>query len=348
MKQIVEGRLQHLLNKHLQHTCSPEEETELALLISKSNDKRLKKSLFSEWEAYKSQDVLLEDKANEITSQILSGTEKTPVSRKIVQLGSGWIWKYSAAAAIILIVLFTVFKPGPSKIGQTTADRVAEPVIPASEEEVDYTRNIMLSDGSTVILHKGSTLTCANTFLQTSRDVYLTGEAYFDITHNPEKPFIIHSGEVNTVVLGTAFSIKAWPGQKHIVVAVTRGKVKVENGAEVLAVLVANQQLDYDTQQSQIRTTLTDANQNINEWIREDMQFEPVPLSQIVSVLGKRYGADIHIKDTSLGEKVIVSSFNGMESLYNVLDMLCVIMPEMHYEIGENKNITLYKIDKRQ
>ncbi|MDR3339959.1 MAG: FecR domain-containing protein [Candidatus Symbiothrix sp.] len=346
MKQIVESRLQHLLNKHLQHTCSPEEETELALLISKSNDKRLKKSLFSEWETYKSQDVLLADKANEITTHILSDTGKIPVSRKIVQLGSNWIWKYSAAAAVILIVLFAVFKSDLSRISQTTANRVAESVIPTSEKEVDYTRNIMLSDGSTVILHKGSTLTCANTFLQTSRDVYLTGEAYFDITHDPEKPFIIHSGEINTVVLGTAFSIKAWPDQKHVVVAVTRGKVKVENGAEVLAVLVANQQLDYDTQKSQIHTTQIDTNPSINEWIREDMQFEPVPLSQIVSVLGKRYGADIHIKDTSLSEKIIVSSFSGMESLYNVLDMLCVIMPEMRYEVEENKNIILYKIDK--
>jgi ferric-dicitrate binding protein FerR (iron transport regulator) len=253
------------------------------------------------------------------------------------------VWKYAAAAAILLTVSLAILRPGYSKENQITADNRIETVIPSSAEVVDYTRNITLPDGSTVILHTGSTLTCANTFLQTSREVSLTGEAYFDVAHNPEKPFIIHSGEVNTVVLGTAFSIKAWSDQKHVVVAVTRGKVKVESRTEVLAILTANQQLDYDTQKSQAQTRLMDTQKEINEWVREDMLFDPVPLSQITSVLSKRYGVDIRIKDASLGEKIIVSSLSGMESLYNVLDMLCVIMPEMRYEVEENKNITLSK-----
>src|SRR5690606_2859673 len=89
-------------------------------------------------------------------------------------------------------------------------------------------RLLHLPDGSTVIVGVGSKLNYPSSFdsLRT-REVYLEGQAYFDIRHNPQKPFIIHTGKVATTVLGTSFNIKAWPEDQDITVTVTRGKVRV-------------------------------------------------------------------------------------------------------------------------
>jgi ferric-dicitrate binding protein FerR (iron transport regulator) len=339
MIQTLEERLKELLNKHLRHVCTPEEETELALLIAQSDDALLKKILFSDWENYESSEVLSEEKSKEIVANILF----QPKRIQKYLFSTRRVLRYSAVAAIVLIALLVFFNKNESKNDRMVSNNTIQIALPSSREAVDYTRNISLPDGSSVILHKGSTLDYGDEFSKTSREVSLSGEAYFDVAQKPEQPFIIHSKTVKTIVLGTAFSVKAWPNQEHVIVTVTRGKVKVENNSEILAVLTANQQLDYDMQEPHVQTVLTQTEQDMNEWIKEDMTFDQVPLSRIVSVLEKRYKVNIHIREQSLGEKIIVSSFNGMETLSNVLDMLCLIMPEMSYETDNENNITINK-----
>src|SRR5687768_11794332 len=68
---------------------------------------------------------------------------------------------------------------------------------------------IKLPDGSTVVLNGGSKLEFPESFAPDVREVTLKGEAYFDITHDPKRPFVVHTGKVRTTVLGTAFNIKA-------------------------------------------------------------------------------------------------------------------------------------------
>jgi ferric-dicitrate binding protein FerR (iron transport regulator) len=92
---------------------------------------------------------------------------------------------------------------------------------------------ITLLDGSVVTLKDGSRLNLKNNFSGNTREITLEGEAFFEIAHNPKKPFIIHTGSVKTTVLGTSFSIKAIPGETSITVAVTEGKVKVEDGGKL-------------------------------------------------------------------------------------------------------------------
>ncbi|KAA6301469.1 MAG: hypothetical protein EZS26_002343 [Candidatus Ordinivivax streblomastigis] len=340
MTQLLEERLKDLLNKQVRNVCTPEEATELAQLIAQSDDKLLQQLLFADWENYESAETVSEDKTKKIIDHIVSHPEKAH-KRLFIHP----VFRYAAAAAIALLVSFGFFHRNASQTKQTASSTIAQLQLPAPSDAVDYTRNIALPDGSTVILHKGSTLCYNETeFAKTSRELTLSGEAYFDVARNPKQPFIIHSGTVKTTVLGTAFSIQAWKNQKNVVVTVARGKVRVENNAEVLAILTAHQQLDYDLQQSQIQIVKTNVEQDTNEWIKEDMTFNQVSLNQIVTVLEKRYKVNIHIQDKQLGDKIIVSSFSGMENLSGVLDMLCLIMPEMRYEIDNENNITLNRL----
>src|SRR5207248_3097180 len=102
---------------------------------------------------------------------------------------------------------------------------------------VAWTRHIVLPDSSTVVLHAGSRLLFPEAFSVNTREVTLVGEAYFDIVHREAQPFIIHTGQLKTTVLGTAFNIRAYDSSQEVMVSVTKGRVRVESGNQVLAEL---------------------------------------------------------------------------------------------------------------
>jgi transmembrane sensor len=86
---------------------------------------------------------------------------------------------------------------------------------------------ISLPDGSTVWLNAGSKLVYNKNFDSQLREVTLTGEGYFDVVKNPEKPFIIHAGKVDIKVLGTLFNVKSYPGEKLTEASLIRGSIEV-------------------------------------------------------------------------------------------------------------------------
>src|SRR5699024_11202875 len=86
---------------------------------------------------------------------------------------------------------------------------------------------IVLADGSTIWLSAASSLRYPKRFGDSLRSVYLKGEAFFDVTHNPGKPFIVHSGQLQTKVLGTSFNIRSFNSENDIQVTVATGRVSV-------------------------------------------------------------------------------------------------------------------------
>jgi ferric-dicitrate binding protein FerR (iron transport regulator) len=88
---------------------------------------------------------------------------------------------------------------------------------------------LTLFDGTKITLNANSTLKYPTHFGDTSREVYLEGEAYFEVVHNTKKPFIVHSGKVSTIVLGTKFNVSAFPNDNNIKVSLVEGKVVISN-----------------------------------------------------------------------------------------------------------------------
>jgi ferric-dicitrate binding protein FerR (iron transport regulator) len=203
----------------------------------------------------------------------------------------------------------------------------------------NYTRQIVLPDGSTVVLHAGSTLDYPPGFPGNSREVSLKGEAYFDVRHDGQKPFIIHTGTVRTIVLGTAFNISS--DSLRVTVSVTGGKVRVENGKKVLAELTPNQQVVYDVPQGAARQKTVNAEQLVTNWTKQDMIFDGDSFGSIAGVISQRYGVTVRFKNPSLGRCRIVASFSGTETLDNVLQTLCTIQNASYTRNEEDKSIEL-------
>jgi transmembrane sensor len=227
---------------------------------------------------------------------------------------------FRVAAAVVISFSVALVLIKKSNTPQYTANTVS----PANIINAEENHFLTLPDSSRIVLRKGSKLTVANNFKTgATREVELSGEAYFDIKHNNKRPFIIHTGIINTTVLGTAFNIQAYPGQKTIIVTVTRGRVKVERGKSLLAILTPNKQLTASTDQKQATGTQKKVIAvRAIDWAKTDMSFDAMPFSQLAAHLGKRYDVQITFKNPALADCPITGTFNGTESLTEVLTIL--------------------------
>jgi ferric-dicitrate binding protein FerR (iron transport regulator) len=247
-------------------------------------------------------------------------------------------FRYSAlrwAAVLAGILLLT------AAIYFSRQPRQAAPVLAGRQtlKGLDHSRYLTLPDGSEVVLHAGSRLEYPAAFSGETREVTLSGEAYFDIHQDAASRFVINTGSVKTTVLGTAFNIKAYPGSHEIIVSVTKGKVKVEDGPTMLAVLTPDQQVVYNTLASTLAQKHVNALDQIN-WTREDMVFESVPFETIAASISKRYHVNIHFRNEALKQCLVRASFSGTESLEEVLSVLCTVR-NASYTITDEQEIII-------
>ncbi|MET3502771.1 ferric-dicitrate binding protein FerR (iron transport regulator) [Mucilaginibacter rubeus] len=252
----------------------------------------------------------------EINASIWESIDKhTGVDKKIIRLKT-WVNKIAAAAAIIGVCgigyLFLHNKP------------VVKPPQSYSAHRPKPNLFLVLPDGSRVILSYGSKLSYASSFDGLAkREVYLTGEAFFDIKHNNLKPFVVHTGKIKTTVLGTAFDVKAVPGDKTITVTVTRGKVKVSNNNKLLGIIVPNQQITFDRQKSISTQTNINA-KNYTIWTaKDDLYFEDVTFGEAAKVLEDRFKVKILFTDQLVSSKHFTSTFNKSANLDQALKSIC-------------------------
>lgn len=332
-------RLHYLMQRYFAQECTPEEKEELALFIDATKNDELKSQLLDQWDNYDSKLVLSEDKAQNILRNIKVSTTQTKRSypkpmRRILQL------RTIAAIAASVLLLFSLGIFLQKSNSSTIKNIVAKASTVPPQKQTSFTRNVTLPDGSTVVLHAGSTINYPSKFTAKTREIALVGEAYFDIKHDSKRPFIIHTGKVRTTVLGTAFDIKAWPEQKSIIVSVMRGKVRVENENKVLAVLTINQQISYNLQNAAAKHQKVNTEEIVTNWAKQDLNFDGATLEAIAQTLSKRYGKNININNLQLAQTQIVSSFVGTESLENILDILCTVIPNAQF-IEKNNEITI-------
>lgn len=180
-----------------------------------------------------------------------------------------------------------------------------------------------LPDGSTVIISAGSKLNYPSSFdSMTKREVYLEGQAYFDISHNAAKPFIVHTGKIETTVLGTAFDIKAWPANADVTVTVTRGKVKVGDQHKILGIITPNQQITFNKKEAKAIQKTIDTRPYL-VWKEQDLFFDDVTVAEATKLLEDRFNVRIYFNDESISSKRFTTTFLKDESLEQVLNSIC-------------------------
>ncbi|WP_158857572.1 FecR family protein [Lunatibacter salilacus] len=170
---------------------------------------------------------------------------------------------------------------------------------------------VFLSDGSIVKLKGDSQLEYPNKFMGNTREVNLVGEAFFDIAKDSIKPFIIHSPNITTKVLGTSFSIKAYKGHNSQEVEVVTGKVLVSvrqlSGISKDIILIPSQKIIYNQKLDSLIAINTIDSTPITQVTPPNLVFIEVPLQQIVTTLSDLYDKQIILKNSGMNNCLITA-----------------------------------------
>jgi transmembrane sensor len=188
-----------------------------------------------------------------------------------------------------------------------------------------------LPDASRVTLQPGSSLRYTTALAGPRREVYLEGEAFFQVHKNPQRPFLVFTNQVVTTVLGTSFDVKAYPGQAQARVAVREGKVAVQpretaqldvtptHPAKLGVLLLPNQQVVYSVASRRLKKELVDKPVVL---VPQAFEFEERPVAEVFAALEKAYGVPIHYDQQKLAGCTVSITFYD-EPLFEKLGLLC-------------------------
>ncbi|SEA75934.1 FecR family protein [Flavobacterium gillisiae] len=209
---------------------------------------------------------------------------------------------------------------------------------------------ITLSDGSSVLLQPDSKLSYPKIFVGNERKVYLSGEAFFEISKNRKKPFFVFANEIVTKVVGTSFRIRAYDNQPDIEVLVRTGKVKIQsnksipNSKKEEIVLLPNQALRFVRKNSTFNKitditkdeSLVNATNNIEQL---SFDFTDIPVSQIFKTIEQAYLVDIDFPESKLKNCHLTTSLND-QPLPQKLKIICKSLGNnTSYEMNGNQII---------
>ncbi|MER3374846.1 MAG: FecR domain-containing protein [Allomuricauda sp.] len=260
---------------------------------------------------------------------------KRKLSKRINQKEGSPVTKWLGMAASLALLLALGYF-AYSKFDQAPVQHPIVEIVKTTEWGKKM--NLTLPDGTQVRLNSGSTIKFPERFEGNTREVELSGEAFFDVTKNPDKPFIIKSSEIQTTVLGTSFNINTYPDNHHIAVTVATGKVKVASkDNEIL--LGPNEQGVFD------KSTRTISKEEIDiaaflHWKNGVLHFEDVTLDKVMESLERWYGVNFVFENENFGDCHLTASYDN-EMLSAVLESIMYIKKGLAYEHVEDKTILI-------
>lgn len=184
----------------------------------------------------------------------------------------------------------------------------------------------VLPDGTVVRLNSGSVLKYDPAFInKKNREVYLTGEGYFEVHKSPHKPFIVHTEDLNIKVLGTVFNIRAYPEEPNIQVALIAGKVNVFSRSETQGnvLLKPDQQAVYEKRSGKLFSEAIDAAVTAR-WTTGRLSFVNASLPAIMKDIERKFDVRIAIGSEKMKSEIFSGSIGSELSLEEILDYLDV------------------------
>lgn len=241
---------------------------------------------------------------------------ETDTNNGLFRHGRAWL-----AAALVLLILL----PTAMFYFLQTRESPSSGVVWDSQSTLMGEKSILtLLDGTRITLNAGSTIRFRKATEMHIREVYLEGEAYFDVSHNDTTPFVVHAQNVSTEVLGTKFNISAYSDDKEVVVSLVEGRIKVSEGRTPNSnggvILQAMQQLAYHKSDGFVTIEEFGLLETIG-WKDDKLVFKNVPLENILVKLERRFGVKFELTDKQHGKRKITADFET-ESIQTVAEVL--------------------------
>ena len=269
--------------------------------------------------------------------------DERPISlRKIDEKGerrSLYLKKVIAVAASVLLLTSFGFVFYQLKLKSVAHQETSIQYEKIKENPTGRKSTIHLTDGSVIKLNASSKLRISDDFGLHKREVYLEGEAFFEISKDPQKPFIVHTGNISTRVTGTAFNVNAYRENGSIKVAVYEGSVSTilhnDNGNDTLKLQPSDMAV-YEKADNKLFKTDYDYTETLG-WKDGIIYFKDANSKDIFNYLENWYGVEIYAKD----QDRIMGSFYGEfknENLENVLTAMAKAL-RFEYQINDDNKV---------
>ena len=331
-----------LLEKYLNNRCTSQEVEEVIQWMKQQSFFNESKELGkADWQQFKEKDSIVSDeKLDTLLDKIhhklnIEEPRTTQIKNNRLII---WISKVAAIILIpVLAFLFYTISENNRLTNQITTVSVdsLEVIAPVGSRTV-----VELSDGSVVHLNYGSRIKYPQNFWGENRGVILTGEGYFEVAHNPDKPFVVTTGRIDVKALGTVFNVNAYPENNDIFTTLVKGKVLVEekkkNGnTETIKELIPGQHIIYKKSTGDVKSSMEPVEKYI-AWKDGKLVFDNEPIEQIAQRLSRMFNVEVQVDNEVKKFKYTVTFID--EPLFQILELLSVATPISYQALPRTKN----------
>lgn len=341
-------RILELLAKQMGNLASDDEVTELEFLLQQYphhkhlvsilrsiQSKKLKQPAQNEELIVRQGWEKLQEKMKTIegaTAPIVEKEQKTAMRRLFTRYAMAW-----AAIFIATVILTSLYFFKKSTSSEPKNNATIQQAVPNGKPG-----RMTLPDGSVVWINAGTKIRYEAE--QNTRDVYLEGEAYFKVHHDPEHPFVVHAGNISVRALGTEFNVSAYPGEDHVEATLIHGKVQVtmQEKPEQKIILTPNEKLtvinrlisekksmprkeiSYEVKPIEITAAVKEVGEIA--WMQDKLAFQNEPFSELAKRMERRYNVHIVFHDESLKKETLSGIFEN-ETIQKALQVLQMTTP---------------------
>ena len=202
------------------------------------------------------------------------------------------------------------------------------------------TYKLALADGTNVMLNAESELTFPSEFDTDRREVFLKGEAFFQVTHNEKAPFIVHTDQLDVQVLGTTFNVSGYNNENMLKVTLVEGSIRIHQQGDSVKIR-PNEQYNYNknTREKRVQTVDTEL---FTSWVNDEYIFKDTTLDEIFNRINHWYMFDVTYESPSLKEKRFFltiardASLDQIIQIINSTEEVCIEKKDNHIVV---KNI---------
>jgi len=273
--------------------------------------------------------------------RLLNKREEMLLNNKHSRVGifRGRLWEYAAIATIAILISSSFFLYYLLRdewyMGEQDVCYIS-----GTEKLADI---LELPDGTHVKLGASSTLKYSNHYGRTNRDVYLDGEAFFDVAKMKDKPFVVNLRGQSITALGTQFNVLAYSVDSIIKTTLVEGSIKLKTGMHMENFLLPNQQLIYNRSNNSINIIDIPNTEEVTSWISGYYSFTEEPLGNILLRMGKVLDVRFVITSEQLRKTKFNGKFYSGQDVQDIMEIIKMSIP-IYYKIkGDTITITELK-----
>ncbi len=329
-----------LFEKYFNNQCSPDEVKEVVKWFREEtqglSDHHILQRIWEEYNPVAEADDerrydLILNKVHHLIELSQYGRETTGGGKKAIRYLklTGKILTRAAAVLFLPLLAYLFYTQTSTEMRWIAGNHQSSDTIEVATP-VGSKTFVKLSDGTGVHLNYGSSLRYPQKFSGKKRYVKLTGEAYFDVAHDPRKPFLVETSSLAICAVGTSFNVRAYPDVPYVETTLVNGKVilgKMDHGSSFrrFCVMEPGHYVRYFSENNTYTCKKDETGKN-TAWISGVLIFRDDPMSEVTYQLSKWYNVDFEFRNEAVRELTYTATFVD-ETLPQILDLLKMATP---------------------